>query len=212
LFYVETQRLKVWLENQTVKNVRWFPNVRECPSDEKDAKVYKKRLVYIGSVKETKGIKVIIDTAKKLDKSYTVDVYGPLDDCSIKKASFDHSSVVYKGVLRPVQVPSVLAKYDLLLLPTKHPGEGYPGVVIEAFSVGVVAIATRWGGIPELIDDQVNGVLMDGFETSALLEALAKVSSTNYERLSRGARESFDVFDATLVHKRVLFEINELHN
>ena len=212
LFYVETRHLKCWSSTVGVKSVSWFPNVRKSAvaAIDLNAKEYSKKLVYIGSVKETKGLRVILEASKKMDNSFIIDVYGPMDDGSIKEGDFLNSKVKYKGVLSPAEVVTTLSQYDVLLLPSKHPGEGYPGIIIEAFSVGVVPVATRWGGIPELIENGVNGVLIEDFDAEALLEALAKVSESNYSDLSRAARESYGLYDASIVHTRVLSEINNL--
>ena len=60
--------------------------------------------------------------------------------------------VGYCDVVEPDNVLDVLWQYDALLLPTYQPGEGYPGVIIEACAVGLPVICTLWHRLPELVD------------------------------------------------------------
>ena len=62
------------------------------------------------------------------------------------------------------------AEYDVLVLPTFWKGEGYPGVIIEAFSVGLPVVATNLPGISEMIDSQ-SGILVPPHSASTLAKA-----------------------------------------
>ncbi len=44
-----------------------------------------------------------------------------------------------------------LSEHDLLLFPSYFRGEGYPGIIVEAFQCGVPVAAAGWSAIPELI-------------------------------------------------------------
>lgn len=46
--------------------------------------------------------------------------------------------------------------------------EGYPGIIIEAYSVGVPAIATNVGGIPEILEEGETGFIIEPMQVSAL--------------------------------------------
>ena len=89
-----------------------------------------------------------------------IDVYGPFKDGDCSEKIFENSRVDYCGVLPPEKVLPTLSQYDVLLLPSFHPGEGYPGIVIEAFSLGLPVIATNWQAIPEIVQDGENGLLV----------------------------------------------------
>lgn len=68
-------------------------------------------------------------------------------------------SVVFKGALPADDIPEVLAGARALLVPSRL--DWLPRVVVEAFAAGVPVIASRIGGLPELVDDGVNGLLVD---------------------------------------------------
>jgi glycosyltransferase involved in cell wall biosynthesis len=63
-------------------------------------------------------------------------------------------------------VSGALANLDLLLVPSAS-HEATPRVIPEAFAAGVPVIAFRAGGIPEVVDNNVNGLLADSTEEMA---------------------------------------------
>ena len=70
-------------------------------------------------------------------------------------------------------VPDLLAASDFFLLPSLT--EGLPLSVLEAMSHGLPIVATRVGGIPELVTDNRNGFLVPPKEPSLLAEAMEKL-------------------------------------
>jgi glycosyltransferase involved in cell wall biosynthesis len=56
-------------------------------------------------------------------------------------------------------IPEILSLFDILILPSLW--EGLPNSIIEAMAIGLPVIATKVGGIPELMDDGENGILID---------------------------------------------------
>lgn len=74
-------------------------------------------------------------------------------------------------VPRPQDVRRILREADALVLPSYH--EGLPLVLVEAMSVGCVPLATRVGGIPELVEDGATGTLVPPGDLGALRDAMA---------------------------------------
>jgi len=85
-------------------------------------------------------------------------------------------------------------QYDVLLLPSYR--EGYPGVIIEALSLGIPSIATRLEGIMEMIEDHKNGLLIDVKSSDQLEEVMRGINEDKYKELSINALESFNNFDS----------------
>ena len=77
-----------------------------------------------------------------------------------------------------------------LVLPSRS--EGLGRVVIEAFCRGRAVVATGVGGIRDLVEDGVNGLLVPPGDTDALADALVRLLSDRplAERLAEGARAS----------------------
>jgi glycosyltransferase involved in cell wall biosynthesis len=68
-------------------------------------------------------------------------------------------AVVCEGTLRSEDVVPFYRAADVLLLPSVY--EGLPMVILEAFQCGLPCVATRVCGHPEIIEDGVNGFLVD---------------------------------------------------
>lgn len=68
-------------------------------------------------------------------------------------------------------LPDLMAAADLFVLPSV--AEAFGLVLAEALYIGTPIVATRVGGIPEIIDDGVDGVLVEPADSGALAEAIA---------------------------------------
>lgn len=211
LVLFETKELIQYFNQYNIKTA-WFPNARKrngTPKTEEEMKRYRKRFVFMAHVKKEKGIEVLIESFKKLSKDYTVDIYGLL--VNYKKEDLQGDNYCYRGQLNPRDVFRTLKKYDGLILPTYWRGEGYPGIIVEAFSVGVPCIATDWGGIPELIEDGKNGFIVSPKNVDALVDAIYKFDRINHLELSQNAIETFDEkFNSETVNNRILNMIYSL--
>lgn len=86
--------------------------------------------------------------------------------------------------------PEISAELDdstVLVLPSRSEGMGR--VVVEAFCRGRGVVASRVGGIPDLVEDGENGLLVEPGDSEALADALVRVLSDRplAERLGAGA-------------------------
>jgi glycosyltransferase involved in cell wall biosynthesis len=92
--------------------------------------------------------------------------------------------------LTPPQVAAALDESTCLVLPSRSEGMGR--VVIESFCRGRAVIGSRVGGIPDLVDDGVNGLLVEPAHPTELEGALLRVLSDRelVERLGAGAHAS----------------------
>ena len=199
LIFVETKALVAYLQNtHACRHVIWFPNSRTRTVKTR-IRPYRRRFVFISHVKRSKGVLHLIEAAKALDPSYVVDVYGPMTEGDISPADFS-GVVCYRGHLEPNRVIETLDQYDLVVLPTFFEGEGYPGIILEAYSLGIPCITTSWKSIPEIVDDGESGILIPPRSTSELIHAMRAIDASRYARLCRGAKAKFGQFDQELVN------------
>lgn len=70
-------------------------------------------------------------------------------------------------------VGSLLAAADAFCLPSRH--EGLPISLLEAMQAGLPCVATRVGGVPGMVSDGVEGLLVDPADPEALAAALERV-------------------------------------
>ncbi len=104
---------------------------------------------------------------------------------------------VHVPELPPEQVAQRLDEATVLVLPSRF--EGLGRVVIEAFARGRGVVASRAGGILDLVDDGKQGLLVDPEDTDGLAEALVRVLSdrTLAERFGAAAHARFPEWNQT---------------
>jgi glycosyltransferase involved in cell wall biosynthesis len=83
-------------------------------------------------------------------------------------------------------VPNLLASLDVLALPS-YAHEGIPQIVLQAQAMGRAVIASSVGGIPEIVQDGVNGLLVPPRDAAALAEKMTLLLNTPGLRRSLGA-------------------------
>jgi 2-deoxystreptamine N-acetyl-D-glucosaminyltransferase/2-deoxystreptamine glucosyltransferase len=84
--------------------------------------------------------------------------------------------VAFSGQIPQSQVWYLLEEYaDVLVLPSVV--EGLPHVLLEAASCGLPIVATRVGGVPEVVQHGVNGLLVPPDSPTELLEALRRLQN-----------------------------------
>lgn len=109
-----------------------------------------------------------------------------------ERASLEHyvnthnlnDSIVFTGYVEDVR--SHLKAFDVFILPSRK--EGMPYGIIEAGAAGLPSIASRVGGIPEIITHEKNGILVNPNDISTITEALHALvahpkTRTEYGRL-----------------------------
>lgn len=99
---------------------------------------------------------------------------------------------------------------DMLWHPSK--AEGLGTSVIDAMSLGVPPIAFATGGLPEVIEHNVSGILVPAGDVSAFASAAARLTDDARlrERLGEGARSRAKTFDASEMTKGTEAVYNEV--
>ena len=94
--------------------------------------------------------------------------------------------------LEPPQIAELLDESTVLAMSSAEGSEGVPRVIMEAFTRGRPAICTSVGGIPDVVEPNRNGLLVEPGRPEDLARALIKVLGDREfaERLAEGARES----------------------
>jgi glycosyltransferase involved in cell wall biosynthesis len=92
--------------------------------------------------------------------------------------------------LAPAEVAAALDDSTCLVLPSRS--EGLPRITVEALCRGRAVVASRGGGIPDIVEDGANGLLVEPGDTAGLADALVRVLTDGdlADRLGRGAQES----------------------
>lgn len=110
---------------------------------------------------------------------------------------------------RRLDVPDVLAALDVAVSASDF--EGSPLAVMEYMEAGLPIVATRVGGVPDLIEDGVHGLLVEPREPGALAAAIADLLRDRHRASALGARarerrrREFDL-DAMVHNIEALYE------
>ena len=110
-----------------------------------------------------------------------------------------NGNVIYCTDLKWKEAMSILKKSSMLVIPSRM--ESIPQVIKEAFFLKIPVIATNVGGIPELIENNVSGILVEPNNPEKLLEKINELIE-NEELAQKLAKNSHD-----FVMKNLTWEI-----
>lgn len=140
------------------------------------------RVGFVGSVMMSKGTHVLLEAFARLPRGRaTLDVYGALSgyhgDDSYPRAIaplLHTPGVTMHGPVPHERVPGALAAIDVLVVPSVWP-ENSPFVIREAHLAGIPVVASRIGGIPDLVHDGGSGLLVCPGDVDDLHRALLRL-------------------------------------
>ncbi len=203
----QTQLLATGLRQLGIENVYYVPGWREPPDVTADVRHFSPnnelKIIFLSQITEAKGVRDLIAALRLIDQTDTVavscDFVGPIfSDLEDEfPACLDElPRARYLGTVENTDSHAILAKYDVLVLPTYLKHEGHPGVIVEAIQVGIPVISTNWRAIPELITDGLDGLLVPVNDVASLADAIRSLASNRSRRIEmaesiRGKRHLF---------------------
>jgi len=169
------------------------------------------QITFIGFTLERKGGRLLIELHQRFLR----------DHCDLLLVTTDHverlPGVNVRSDVRPGdgKLESILGTTTVMVFPS--PIDQAPNVVLEAMAYGVPVIALRTGGVPEMVEHGVTGLLVDVGDEAGLVKAIRSLVNDRERaaamgRAARAAaceRYDIDVTAARLVD--VLNEARELH-
>jgi glycosyltransferase involved in cell wall biosynthesis len=112
-----------------------------------------------------------------------------------------------------IDAPAIVRSCDVFVMPSRA-REGLPKAVLEAMAQGVPPVVSAVGGLPEVVRDQVSGLVVPPAAPRPLAEAVIRVVNDTQLRtmLSRGARATvagdFSIERTVEGMRRVLFAVS----
>jgi glycosyltransferase involved in cell wall biosynthesis len=167
------------------------------------------RLLGVGRLVEKKGFDVFVEACAELrrrDIPFAATIAGPdgPHGPAIRNLIAEHGLEEALSLAGPLSQRELFDEYtraDALCLPCRVVGtdrDGIPNVLVEAMACGTPVVTTGISGIPELVSDGVNGLLVEPDDPTAIASAIARLDSDrrSAERLGSAARatvrERFD--------------------
>lgn len=196
-------------------DIRQFSSAANCIVADASQWKTEGRLLAIGRHVEKKGFTYLVEACRTLrDRgvSFRLDLIGEQGDQSagIERAieSFGLQDRIFLHAPRPQnELVGSYRQADLFVLPCivldDGDRDGIPNVVAEAMACEVPVVVTGISGIPELVQNDVNGVIVPGRDALALADAIERLLADPDTRRALGAaaRQTIeDRFDARTTH------------
>ena len=137
------------------------------------------RFTCIGYLGKHKGIHIILDALSLIDHKHRVQInlvgVGDLVDRYKKQVEYMgwENSVKFWGKVDNSRIEEVYRETDVLLLGSVTP-ENQPVTIVEAMAARTPVIASRIGGIPELVEDGKTGYLFEAGDAKDLADKMLK--------------------------------------
>ena len=156
--------------------ISWFPTSRPINKKYEFLKreIKTLKLIYVGHLKEEKGIKLLISVFNELKSDYDISLtlIGCCVDQEILELIESSKGIIYKGEMSPKEIPIILENHHVFVFPTFWKGEGYPGAMIEAMQAGLPIISSNWRYLNELVINDFNGYLVEVNDKKSLTTAI----------------------------------------
>jgi colanic acid/amylovoran biosynthesis glycosyltransferase len=166
-------------------------------------------LLFIGRLTEIKGLDVLLTAMKGLDNLHLIVAGDGEKRGELETLARDLSvSAAFVGRVGAVERNALLSRCDAAVIPSRVVAggrtEGMPVVCLEALAAGCVVVASRTGGLGDVIVDGENGLLVEPGDHRMLREKLLLALGDNSLRriLSENARRTAATYDWSRIGPR----------
>jgi glycosyltransferase involved in cell wall biosynthesis len=184
-------------------DLEWFDALHEAVDVHRQYAIPKRRImmVFTGRMERRKGIHLCAEIAASILERYDVsfvlagdDLFGYMAGTLLPALAARplKGSIHWLGPLGIAEVRSIVRAADIFLLPSLW--ENCPYSCLEAMAAGRAVVAADQGGMPELIESGVNGLLAAPGEAASFVRCIEQLieDPALRERLGRAARETVE--------------------
>ena len=211
--YTKNKFIEMGLKNKKIIRIFVPPNFIEHDTDlnklekfrQKFANSEHKIILFVGGLREVKGIEYLIKSLLelKIAKVHLIIVgYGILHDHlkNLTESTGLEKKVTFFGPANPKEVANLYAISDVFVLPSIIDSAGFTeamGLVIpEAMRSELPVVASSVGGITDIIEDEVNGLLVQQKNPKSIANAIERIISdeTLEKKIIENAKETVKKF------------------
>ncbi len=195
-----------------------FQRFRECRT-ENGAPV----ILFVGLIREDKGVNVLLEAAHLLkQRGHAFQLRFVGEFCSLEYRETVHAELKRLKLEERVEFcgrkigDEKWARYrnaDIFCFPTFYSAESFGNVLIEAMMFELPVVATRWRGIPDVVEDNETGFLTQVKDAMAVANRLEQLIADKPLRVRMGRKgrerylEKFTVEEYLEQHRQVILEV-----
>ena len=172
-------------------------------------------LLFLGRIGDRKGIfdliDVIISNKDFFQAHCKLFVGGDGEVNKLNQLINQHeiqNIVSYIGFISGYQKAEMISNADIYVLPSYN--EGLPISILESMAYAKPIISTKVGGIPEVVIENQNGLLIEPGDKKALFHSIERLVKNKEDRLNFG-RESFKIVEANYFPQPVIERLISLY-
>ena len=163
------------------------------------------RLLYVGRLSDEKGVNLLLDISQKLNTEIDIVGDGPLAPIFEGQVK----NIRMHGWLPREQVYPIMKSSSALLVPSKW-YEGFPVVILEAFSAATPVIASEIGSLPDIVKHEVTGFIVGPSDELGWIHYANMVSESRISsELGANARNAYLANYSPEINSRKLIDIYE---
>jgi len=169
---------------------------------------FKPSFVYLGRLSEEKGVRTLIQAMRYTD-DLSLEVVGSgvlLDELKRDADSIAPGRVTFHGFISGEGRFSLLKSATALIMPSQS-HDSWPMAVLESLALGVPVIASRQGGLPDLVRDGETGLLFEAGHAEQLALAMQKLAESPdlAKQMGLAARHSAETeFDVDVYYQKLI--------
>jgi len=162
--------------------------------------------VFVGRLTEQKALPVLLDALERVEGASLVIVGDGPERSALERSASSATlagRVRFTGPLPREEALRYLAGARAAVLPSAW--ENLPHAAVEALAVGTPVVATAVGGVPEVVTDDRNGLLVPPLDAAALADALRRVLEDDAlrDRLAVDAKPSVAAIGRDVIYERL---------
>lgn len=220
---VVSDHLKKVVENITVHKIRTLSVIPMGVNAAKFGKRYyvdnyfgqgkKKVVLFVGRLAEKKGISYLIEAMRDIDAILEIVGDGPLR-CSLKEQAKEQGEKIrFLGAKTHDELKTIYASADVLVVPsvTANDGdqEGLGLVILEAMASETPVVASRSGGIVQLIENEINGLLCEEKNVEQLGKNINRLLTDRElcEQIAKNMKKTVNQYDYGTIAKKYTEEM-----
>jgi len=181
-----------------------------------------KNILFVGSLYPIKGVQYLIMAMKivhnKMPETRLILVGDGEDRERLEALSIQldiKKNVQFVGKVPHEKVQSYMHQADVFVLPSLS--EGLPNVILEAMACGLPVVATRVGGVPDIIQDRVHGYLVESENADDIARKLIMILNNNsiaseFSLYNRKTVKKYEYENIIIQFENILIKIIEDKN